>query len=292
MDASRRFPHLAEVVAASLTGEAGCPPRQASDTNRFGGDASQGLCRCCGAPVVRGPPVVRTAARTQPSHPSWTPARVIVKTSGVQTGRLRGRVNRRLKAVRRLSDDLSGPSTRATWATRPSRGPGTLWAPRAQQSQSAAPTPCCERLPSPSWACNCLPLSVRLDVVERPDAQPLASGQFQHPVEFTLGFVRTTGFELRCEDNVAAVIAEFPHGTGQTIGFATPVEIPHAPLVCEMHVVWLQRGISARRNAKPGDRRQPPWEAREPSWSSGNWSPAWPSRALVRCAHWGDVARR
>lgn len=156
------------------------------------------------------------------SHLSWTPARVIVKTSGVQTGRPRVRVNRRLKAVRRLSDDLSGPSTRVTWATRPSRGPGTLWALQAQQSRRAAPTVYCERLPSSSWACNCLPLSVRLDVVERPEVQPLASGLSHHPVEFTLGFVGTTGFELRCEDIVAAVIAESPHGTGQTIGF-----LPH-----------------------------------------------------------------
>ena len=102
MDASHRFPHLAEVVAGSLTGEAGCPPIQSSDTNLFGGDASHGRCRCCGAPAVRGHPVVRTTARTQPSHPSWTPARVLVKRSGVQTGSLRGRVNRQLKAVRQV----------------------------------------------------------------------------------------------------------------------------------------------------------------------------------------------
>ena len=128
MDVSRRFPHLAEVVTGSLTGVAGCPPRQASDTERFGGDASEGLCRRCGAPVVCGPEMVRTAVRTQPSRPSWTPVRVIVNTSGVLRCSLRGQVNRWLNAVRRLSDGLSGPSTRATWATCPSRGPGTLWA--------------------------------------------------------------------------------------------------------------------------------------------------------------------
>lgn len=128
VNVSRRFLHLAEVVTGSLTGEAGCPPRQTCDTDRFGGDASEGLCRRYGAPVVCGLEVVRTAVRTQPSRPSRTPPRVIVNTSGVVTCRLRGQVNRWLNAVRRLSDGLSGPPTRATWATCPSRGPGTLWA--------------------------------------------------------------------------------------------------------------------------------------------------------------------
>ena len=83
--------------------------------------------------------------------------------------------------------------------------------------------------------------------MERPEVQPPAYDLFQHPVEFTLRFVRITLFELRCEDIIAAVIAEFPHGTGQTVGLAAPIDLPHTALECVVDVVRFQGGVSARQ---------------------------------------------